>query len=95
MQMANTVAPLSATQERKLVEYLEEQFLELARGYKKRSIPRDPLYSPHELTYSLRLSGGTDHIPRVTSRHSRHTLKPHTTSLTLSFKYPLSNRQPL
>ena len=45
MQMANAVAPLSATQERKLVEYLEEQFLELARGYKKRLIPRDPLYS--------------------------------------------------
>lgn len=29
---------LSSTQERKLVDYLDEQFLELTRGYKKRSV---------------------------------------------------------
>ena len=29
---------LSTTQERRLLEYLEGQFLELTRGYKKRSI---------------------------------------------------------
>ena len=40
MQTANPVTPLSTTQERRLVNYLEEQFLELTRGYKKRSIPR-------------------------------------------------------
>ena len=43
--MANPATPLSATQERRLVDYLEEQFLELTRGYKKRLIPRD--LSPH------------------------------------------------
>jgi len=36
MQTANSVTPLSTTQERRLVDYLEEQFLELTRGYKKR-----------------------------------------------------------
>jgi len=36
MQTANPVTPLSATQEHRLVDYLEEQFLELTRGYKKR-----------------------------------------------------------
>ena len=46
MPRTNPVAPLSTTQERRLVEYLEEQFPELARGYKKRSIPHDPFYSP-------------------------------------------------
>ena len=40
MQTANPATPLSTTQERRLVDYLEEQFLELTRGYKKRSIPR-------------------------------------------------------
>lgn len=45
MQTTNPVTPLSTTQERGLVEYLEEQFLELARGYKKRSISRDLHYS--------------------------------------------------
>jgi hypothetical protein len=39
MQTVDPVAPLSATQERRLVDYLEDQFLELTRGYKKRLIP--------------------------------------------------------
>jgi len=43
MQTVNPVTPLSTTQERRLVGYLEDQFLELSRGYKKRSIPRDLL----------------------------------------------------
>ena len=51
MQTVNPVTPLSATQERRLVGYLEVQFLELSRGYKKRSIPRDLPLSPHELTH--------------------------------------------
>lgn len=38
MQTA-TAKPLSTTQERRLVEFLEEQFLELTRGYKKRLNP--------------------------------------------------------
>lgn len=41
MQTANFATPLSATQECRLVEYLEGQFLELTRGYKKRLIPPD------------------------------------------------------
>lgn len=41
MKAADLAMPLSATQERRLVDYLEEQFLELTRGYKKRSIPCD------------------------------------------------------
>ena len=36
MQTANPVKSLSTTQERKLVDYLEEQFMELTRGCKKR-----------------------------------------------------------
>lgn len=40
MAMQAAIAtPLSTTQERRLVEFLEEQFLELTRGYKKRSNP--------------------------------------------------------
>jgi len=42
MQVVGPVTPLSTTQERRLVDYLEERFLELTRGYKKRSITRDP-----------------------------------------------------
>ena len=41
MQVADPVTPLSTIQERRLVDYLEEQFLELTRGYKKRLIPRN------------------------------------------------------
>ena len=47
-----TVTPLSTTQERRLVEFLDEQFLELTREYKKRSIPHDSS-APHELTRSV------------------------------------------
>ena len=41
MQTPTPIAPLSTAQERRLVDHLEEQFLELTRGYKKRLIPRD------------------------------------------------------
>ncbi|KAH9915238.1 uncharacterized protein BXZ73DRAFT_34734, partial [Epithele typhae] len=37
------VRPLSSLQERKLVEYLEEQFLDITRNYKKRSDPSSSL----------------------------------------------------
>ncbi|KAF9650883.1 hypothetical protein BDM02DRAFT_3092285 [Thelephora ganbajun] len=43
MQAVHSAAPLSTTQERRLVYYLEEQFLELTRGYKKRSHPSSRL----------------------------------------------------
>jgi hypothetical protein len=45
MQTA-AATPLSTAQERRLVEFLEEQFLELTRGYKKRLIPRDSFRCP-------------------------------------------------
>ncbi|KAG6817037.1 hypothetical protein H0H87_000449 [Tephrocybe sp. NHM501043] len=38
-QNLNRIRALSTTQERKLVDYLDEKFLQLMRGYKKRSEP--------------------------------------------------------
>jgi hypothetical protein len=38
MSTSKGSTPLSTTQERRLLDYLDEQFLELTRGYKKRSI---------------------------------------------------------
>ena len=51
MQTVNPATPLSTTQERRLVDYLEEQFLELTRGYKKRSVRAiSSDLSEHDLT---------------------------------------------
>ena len=55
MQATNPVMPLSTTQERRLVDYLEDQFLELTRGYKKRLIaPNFPNFSARAHIQSLK-----------------------------------------
>ncbi|KAI0373143.1 hypothetical protein BV20DRAFT_938258 [Pilatotrama ljubarskyi] len=41
------VHPLSPAQERKLVDYLDDQFLEVTRNFKKRSDPSSPLSTLH------------------------------------------------
>lgn len=57
MQTADCVTPLSVAQERRLVDYLDARFLELTRGYKKRSIlpnlPASSRTSSHVLFASL------------------------------------------
>jgi len=78
MQPVNPATPLSTTQERRLVDYLEEQFLELTRGYKKRLIPRDLFPSPLHLSES----GRAGRTPQANSQHSQNILKLHTTSST-------------
>ncbi|TDL18510.1 hypothetical protein BD410DRAFT_753222 [Rickenella mellea] len=39
MSESSPLRPLSASQERKLIDYIDEQFLEITRGYKKRNHP--------------------------------------------------------
>ena len=80
MQTPTPITPLSTAQERRLVDYLDEQFLELTRGYKKRLISRDLFQSLRIGTHTL--SGSTGRTPRASSQRSRNILKPLTTSLT-------------
>ncbi|KAF9792930.1 hypothetical protein BJ322DRAFT_1032164 [Thelephora terrestris] len=62
----STTTPLSTTQERRLLDYLDEQFLELTRGYKKRSHPSSNLTTlPAYLDASQRILDLILQIPPV------------------------------